>query len=87
MAIGAYLDPDPLPKSNRDVLWDLLWIYVPTSPWPGIAEQGEQAEWSGAGMGKGFNHLTTIPCPPVCPPPTAALGEPDQHGSAGELCQ
>lgn len=42
---------------------------------------------SAAGRRGPKSHLITLRHPPVSPSPAAALGEPDQHGSAGELRQ
>lgn len=87
VAIGAYLDPGPCQKAT-EMFYGICWGFMsPPAHILALLSSGSRQSGQGAGMWKGFNHLTTIPCLPMCPLPTAALGEPDQHGSAGELRQ
>lgn len=87
VAIGAYLDPGPCQKAT-EMFYGICWGFMsPPAHTLALLSSGSRQSGQGAGMWKGFNNLTTIPCPPMCPLPAAALREPDQHGSAGELRQ
>lgn len=59
-------------------------LQTPGEPWE-QAEHPHGGVVKGLGGGRGLTMFNRVPS--MCPLPTAALGEPDQHGSAGELCQ